>query len=111
MFIKNWKKLVAIHGNKNLFQNGGTEMMAVVVEQFEQNNCYVCLEITRRNDKDVYVASFYQKHDGKYGYPINQMTSMFQDFIGFLCNEGIIEDEDGELDDRLEEFLSQIPID
>lgn len=38
-------------------------------------------------------------------------VKMFQDFIGFLCNEGIIEDEDGELDDRLEEFLSQIPID
>lgn len=38
-------------------------------------------------------------------------TSMFQEFIGFLWNEGIIEDEDGELDERLEEFLSQIPID
>lgn len=48
--------------------------MTVVVEQFEQNNCYVCLEITRRNDKDVYVASFYQKHAGEYGYPINQMV-------------------------------------
>lgn len=38
-------------------------------------------------------------------------TSMFQDFIAFCCEEGIIEDADGELDDRLEEFLSQIPID
>lgn len=38
-------------------------------------------------------------------------TLMFQEFIGFLCNEGIIEDEDGELDERLEKFLSQISID
>lgn len=35
---------------------------------------------------------------------------MFQDFIGFCCNEGIIEDEDGELDERLEEFLNSIEI-
>ena len=35
--------------------------------------------------------------------------SMFEDFIGFCCNEGIIEDDDGELDERLEEFLSGIP--
>lgn len=38
-------------------------------------------------------------------------TSMFQDFIAFCYEEGIIEDADGELDDRLEEFLSKIPID
>lgn len=35
---------------------------------------------------------------------------MFQDFIGFLYNEGIIEDESGELDERLEEFLNDIGI-
>ena len=30
--------------------------------------------------------------------------NMFRKFIDFCCNEGIIE-EDGELDDRLEEFF------
>lgn len=35
---------------------------------------------------------------------------MFQEFISFCCNEGIIEDEDGELDERLEEFLNSIEI-
>lgn len=53
--------------------------MTVVVEQFEQNNCYVCLEITRRNDKDVYVASFYEKYGGEYRYPINQMPYSIED--------------------------------
>ena len=33
---------------------------------------------------------------------------MFRNFIDFCYEEGIIEDEDGELDDRLEEFLSGI---
>lgn len=36
-------------------------------------------------------------------------VEMFQEFISFCYEEGIIEDEDGELDDRLEEFLSRIP--
>ena len=31
--------------------------------------------------------------------------NMFRKFIDFCCDEGIIEDEDGELDDRLEEFF------
>lgn len=54
-------------------------MITVVVEQFEQNNCYVCLEITRRNDKDVYVASFYEKYGGEYRYPTNQMSYSIED--------------------------------
>lgn len=37
-------------------------------------------------------------------------SRMFQEFISFCCNEGIIEDEDGELDERLEEFLNNIEI-
>ena len=76
MFIKNWKKLVAIHGNKNLFQNGGTEIMTVVVEQFEQNNCYASLAIWNRN---FYVASFYEKYGGEYRYPTNQMSYPIED--------------------------------
>ena len=31
--------------------------------------------------------------------------NMFRKFIDFCCDEGIIEDEAGELDDRLEEFF------
>ena len=31
--------------------------------------------------------------------------NMFRKCIDFCCDEGIIEDEDGELDDRLEEFF------
>ena len=31
--------------------------------------------------------------------------NMFRKFIDFCYDEGIIEDEDGELDDRLEEFF------
>ena len=34
--------------------------------------------------------------------------NLFRSFIEFCWEEGIIEDEDGELDDRLEEFLSGI---
>lgn len=33
---------------------------------------------------------------------------MFRRFIDFCCNEGIIEDENGELDEKLEEFFEQI---
>lgn len=33
---------------------------------------------------------------------------MFRTFIDFCCNSGIIEDDDGELDDRLEEFFETI---
>ena len=33
---------------------------------------------------------------------------MFERFIYFCCDEGIIEDENGELDDRLEEFFKGI---
>ena len=33
---------------------------------------------------------------------------MFERFIYFCCDEGIIEDENGELDDRLEEFFNGI---
>lgn len=33
---------------------------------------------------------------------------MFRQFIDFCCNSGIVEDEDGELDDRLEEFFESI---
>ena len=35
--------------------------------------------------------------------------NLFRNFIDFCCEEGIIEDDDGELDDRLEEFLENIP--
>ena len=33
---------------------------------------------------------------------------LFRKFIDFCCNEGIIEDDDGTLDDRLEEFFNRI---
>lgn len=35
--------------------------------------------------------------------------NLFRNFIDFCYEEGIIEDEDGELDERLEEFLEKIP--
>ena len=40
----------------------------------------------------------------------NSCKQLFRNFIDFCCNEGIIEDEDGELDDRLEEFFETIKI-
>ena len=39
---------------------------------------------------------------------IKACSRMFQEFISFCCNEGIIEDEDGKLDERLEDFLDSI---
>ena len=36
--------------------------------------------------------------------------ALFRNFIDFCCNEGIIEDENGELDDRLEEFFETFEI-
>jgi len=33
---------------------------------------------------------------------------MFRSFINFCCDNGIVEDEDGELDERLEEFFDKI---
>lgn len=33
---------------------------------------------------------------------------MFETFIYYCCNEGIIEDEDGTLDERLAEFFESI---
>lgn len=32
--------------------------------------------------------------------------ALFQDFLNFCTDEGIVEDEDGEMDDRLEEFIN-----
>ena len=39
---------------------------------------------------------------------MDSCKQMFRSFIDFCCNSGIIEDEDGELDDRLEEFFETI---
>lgn len=36
--------------------------------------------------------------------------NMFRKFIDFCYDEGIVEDEDGELDDRLEEFFDRLNI-
>lgn len=33
---------------------------------------------------------------------------IFKNFIEFCCNEGIVEDENGELDERLQEFFETI---
>lgn len=35
---------------------------------------------------------------------------MFGQFIEFLCDEDIVRDDDGELDDRLEEFFESIEV-
>lgn len=49
--------------------------MTVVVEQFEQNNCYASLAIENRWNRNVYVASFYEKYGGEYHY-IMRMIGM-----------------------------------
>lgn len=36
--------------------------------------------------------------------------NMFSDFIQFLCDEDIVRDEDGELDERLEDYFNSIGI-
>lgn len=56
-----------------------------------------CLEVLEEN-KETLSASEYLA-----------CKRMFRNFIDFCCDNGIIEDENGELDDRLEEYLSQIP--
>lgn len=35
---------------------------------------------------------------------------MFEDFVDFLIEEGVVEDEDGELEDRLTEFFDSISV-
>lgn len=35
---------------------------------------------------------------------------LFGDFINFLYDEGVIEDEDGELNERLDEFFESIEV-
>lgn len=35
---------------------------------------------------------------------------MFEDFVDFLIEEGVVEDEDGELEDRLTEFFDRINV-
>ena len=36
--------------------------------------------------------------------------NLFRQFIAFCYDEGIIEDEDGELDERLEEFFDRLNV-
>lgn len=54
-----------------------------------------CLDTLRENDEVLSESEFYA------------CKEMFREFIGFCCDEGIIED-DGDLDDRLEEFFEKI---
>ena len=42
------------------------------------------------------------------GEELESCKNMFRKFIDFGCNEGIVYDEDGELDDRLEDFFEGI---
>lgn len=39
---------------------------------------------------------------------MDSCKDMFRSFINFCCDNGIIEDKDGELDERLEEFFNKI---
>lgn len=39
---------------------------------------------------------------------MDSCKDMFRNFINFCCDSGIIEDDDGELDNRLEEFFETI---
>lgn len=61
-----------------------------------------CLETLRYRDFDGDKGLSKEEH--------RACVEMFQDFINFCFDEGIIEDENGELDERLEEFLNNIPI-
>lgn len=54
-------------------------MMTVIVEEFEKNNCYASLVIENRWNRNVYVASFYEKYGGEYRYPTNQMSYPIED--------------------------------
>lgn len=54
-----------------------------------------CLDTLRENDEVLSKSEFYA------------CKEMFREFIDFCCDEGIIE-EDGDLDDRLEEFFEKI---
>ena len=56
----------------------------------------ICLDVLRENDEELSESEFYS------------CKEMFREFIDFCCDEGIIEDENGELDDRLEEFFEKI---
>ena len=54
-------------------------MMTVVVEEFEQNDCYANLSIENRWGRNIYVASFYEAQGGQYFYPTNQTSYPIED--------------------------------
>ena len=54
-------------------------MMTVVVEEFEQNDCYASLAIENCWNTNFYVARFYEKWGGQYCDPTNQMSYPMED--------------------------------